>query len=640
MCGIAGIFGSSFNKPIPLAALRHRGPDSEGIWTDPEDKIWLGHTRLSILDLSEAGRQPMECEDGRYYIIFNGEIYNFLELRKELQDKGYVFHTETDTEIIAAAYDSWGVECLHRFNGMWAFALWDTRKSELWLARDRFGEKPLYYYVNKEEFAFASEVQALHFWLGNNTELDSEVVRSICTGKFEWHGTDRTYLANVNTLPAGHYLIKTRDSLKVHRWYRLEPNCVTVPRSMPDQTQALHNLLTDACRLRLRSDVPVATCLSGGLDSSAITAIVHKGIFTPSERSAKDFHRAFCAAFPNTILDETAKARLLAHEIGAELMVYEIRPPSGERLLKAISTCDGPMHSLAFYPIWELYGFINKNGIKVTLDGQGPDEMMGGYYETIDSALRSALSQGKVRWFWDIYKTYSGQGESQYRSSRAFARAKLFNVLKTPLSQLKRFILRQFVHNSNSRVDHLEYIQPIPSNLKPLSSELYSQFCQKQLPTILQQFDRCSMAHGVECRMPFMDYRVVEFVFSLPEESLVGDGFTKRVLREAVRGLVPESICSNSIKIGFNAPIVEWFLGPLREVILDTMRGKDFRQNGFFDGQRLAKQFEIWLNAPNWGDAWAFWPPIHFALWQSQLRASLSSSKAMSTGTYGLFQSK
>ncbi len=618
MCGIAGILGSLFHHPFPLNALKHRGPDTGGEWADQKNKIWLGHRRLSILDLGAAGQQPMNCLEGRYQIVFNGEIYNFLELKEELQAKGYTFRTNSDTEIIPAAYDCWGTECFHRFNGMWAFALWDTQKKELILSRDRFGKKPLYYYARGGDLVFASEVKALHLWLGSRAHFDEEVIRSICAGEFGWHGTDRTYLAEVRSLPAGHCLCQSKDQWKIFRWYQLEPGRVKVPSGFAEQAEALRELLRNACRLRLRSDVPVATCLSGGVDSSSITAMVHRGISPHGERTAKDFHRVFCATFPETVLDETKEAHFLAQAVGAEFIPLEIRPPSPELIDQAVSSCDGPMHALAFYPIWRLYGFIRQQGVKVTLDGQGPDEMMGGYGETIQSALRTSLFRGKLHWFWDIYRTYGAQGENPYRSSRAIARRELIRLAKAPLSKVKHAILNgEYPDQGNGWI----FANPLPPGLSPLRRELYAGFFQKQLPTILQQYDRCSMAHGVECRMPFMDFRIVEFIFSLPEKSLVGGGFTKRILREAVRGLVPDSTRLNKVKIGFNAPIVEWFLGPLRELMLDTMESRDFQQAPFFEGPKLAHEFQSWLKAPNWDQAWAFWPPVHFVLWQKQLRS-------------------
>jgi asparagine synthase (glutamine-hydrolysing) len=626
MCGIAGVLGPSYFRPISLRGLQHRGPDERGTWTDDKEQIWLGHVRLSILDLSQAGHQPMECVGGRYIIVFNGEIYNFLELRKELEVVGYRFKSDSDTEVIPAAYDRWGIECLHRLNGMWAFSIWDCLRKEFWLSRDRFGEKPLYYYRRGDDFVFASEVKAIHGWLGRQAALDTGVIQSICSGQFEWHGTDRSYLNDVHSLPAGHLLWKGRNDWRVHRWYQLEPFRVQVPKSLPEQIEAFRELLGNACHLRLRSDVPLGTCLSGGVDSSSITAIIHKGWKSHGQRSAQNYHQAFCAGFSGTSLDETEKAQQLAGAVGADLKIHEITPPDAYKLLEAIGNYDGPAHSLAFYPIWELYGFIRKNGIKVTLDGQGPDEMMGGYFGTIQGALRGALRQGRLIRFWELYNTFKELGESPFQSSRKDARLNLLNVLGDPILTARRCVMA-FFEPPQERGNGLEYALPLREDLPPLAAELYRQFSQNPLPTILQQYDRCSMAHGVECRMPFMDYRVVEFIFSLPEESLIGKRITKLILRESVKGLVPESIRLNKTKIGFNAPIVEWFLGPLREILLDTMKSADFLQTHLFDGLGVAKKFEEWLKAPNWRVAWGFWPSVHFILWQRQLKVDLNSAQ-------------
>jgi asparagine synthase (glutamine-hydrolysing) len=322
------------------------------------------------------------------------------------------------------------------------------------------------------------------------------------------------------------------------------------------------------------------------------------------------------------MLDETKEAKSLAHALGADLTVCEITPPSPDRLMEAIFSCDGPMHALAFYPIWELYGKIAEAGIKVTMDGQGPDEMMGGYIWTVQSGLRTALVQRNFWWFRDLLGTYGGLGENRYFSSEAFVKAELVNLVKFPLSKLKRFLLSRSSQDGNSTEPHLVFAQPTPFGLNPFEQELYRQFCQQQLPTILQQYDRCTMAHGVECRMPFMDYRIVEFAFSLPNESRVGGGFTKRVLRKAVDGLVPDTTRLNKVKVGFNAPIVEWFCGHLRELMLDTMRSAEFRQAVYFEGDALGIQFEQWLRNPRWRGAWCFWPPVHFILWKHQMSTS------------------
>ncbi|MBN2570208.1 MAG: asparagine synthase (glutamine-hydrolyzing) [Deltaproteobacteria bacterium] len=598
--------------------LSHRGPDAEGFWQDTH--VAFAHRRLSILDLSRAGNQPMVCKAGRYIIVFNGEIFNFLELRRELSGKGYVFRTQTDTEVVLAAYDAWGKNCLHRFNGMWAFALWDCKDRSLFLARDRFGIKPLYYGYDDLKLVFASELQALHYWLGQDADLDEQVIFDICSGSFANHGTRKTYLKDAESLPPGHLAYLKNGELKIERWYELSR--VDVPRTFGEQAGMFRDLFIDACKLRLRSDVPVGTCLSGGLDSSSIVSVLHKSLGQKTmERTTTDFHDAFCASFPDTPIDELCEARTLSKEVGAKLHVLNVTAPTPEKLERAMLSCDGPMHGLAFYPISELYGFIREKGIKVTLDGQGPDEMLGGY-RPFGPAFSAALSTCNLPWAWDLYKTYSAQGENSQVSAKKEVRSALIHVLsKRYVPDSIHRLIKSFKRNTASRITkaaHMELASPTPDDMDEFQAELYNEFFQSPLPGILQQYDRCSMAHGVECRMPFMDYRLVEFVFSLPNRARVGGGYTKRVLREAMMGIVPESIRERKIKIGFNAPIVDWFRSPLRGWMQDIMETQDFRQSAYFDGERLRMEFEDFLRAdvPTWNSAWKFWGPVHFTWWK------------------------
>lgn len=622
MCGIIGFAGTrEREQAFDLEWLRHRGPDSEGAWRSDDGLVSLGHTRLSILDTSSAGFQPMAYANGRYIIVFNGEIYNFLELRRELTALGYRFATETDTEVILAAYDCWGADCLERFNGMWAFAIFDRRERTLILARDRYGEKPLYYRIENETIYFSSEVQAIHRWMGSRASLDDDVVASIANGRFEYHGTDRTYSKGVFILPAGHTILWKAGLLTKRKWYQLIPGSVQVPKSFSMQAAYLRDLIIDSCRIRMRSDVPIATCLSGGVDSSLITSVINTRAEVHGERASSEHYSSFCAAFPDTILDETKAALRLSEHIGFKLHLHTISPPSPDLLMSAIRSCDGPMHSLAFFPIWSLYGQIRSQGIKVTLDGQGPDEIFGGYTETFRSAFLTALSGAKFSMGWEVFKAYSNHGENEYKSSYRSVRNDLVGLMKQPFNRLLAMTgMRKSSHELDSQ---FSFAQTIPNNLTPLHADLYAQLCQRQLPTILQQFDRCSMAHGIEARMPFLDYRIVEFGFSLPPRSLVRRGYSKAVLREAGKGMLPDEIRLNRNKIGFNAPIVEWFLGPLREFLLDTMSSRSFQERPFYNGRDLLTRFEEWQRRPTWNSAWQFWPPVHVHLWLNELTSTL-----------------
>jgi asparagine synthase (glutamine-hydrolysing) len=616
MCGIAGILHFS-QEPISEAsinkltdAVAHRGPDGRGIWFNQTQTVALGQRRLSILDLSEAGKQPMPDQTGRYWITFNGEIYNFLEIRAELIAKGYQFHSESDTEVILAAYQAWGQAMLHKFNGMWAFAIYDTQQDELFVARDRFGVKPLYYYLADKILVFASEIQAIHKIIGKNHELNLLVVNDLLRGKSAFHGTTQTYLKDVLSLGGGQSFLVKNGNLQVQTWYHLP--LVQPPKTLAAQAEILRELCIDACKLRLRSDVPIGTCLSGGLDSGSITAIISK-LQPEGNRFAHYTHRGFCAAFPNSTIDESLDAAYLSKQLGSKLDIVDILPPNAFELEEAMLNCDGFMHALAFYPIWKLYKYIKNQGITVTLDGQGPDEMLGGY-SPIQEGLKSAIQAKNIAWFLDIYQTYSQAGEFAGVSAKNNAYQALKSVVKDEVKGLlgKKKVI----------IPNLESIRnPVNPAWNELDNSLYKQFFQAPLPSILNQYDRASMASGVECRMPFMDYRIVEFVFSLPTTSKVGGGFTKRVLREAMNGILPDETRLRKRKIGFNAPIVEWFRGSLQSWMADQMASQNFLQNSYFDGKKIQADFEQFAKSdkPQWDYAWLFWPPVHFAWWQQKI---------------------
>jgi len=640
MCGIAGVkvFNSSNPEPIIQTLVNsqiHRGPDGMGIWTDLTGSLALGHNRLSILDTTDASKQPMTYMDQRYWIVFNGEIYNFIEIRKDLIKKGYIFHTQSDTEVILAAYSEWGDKMLPLFNGMWAIAIYDVQEKSLFLSRDRFGVKPLFYYKSSEGFLFASEVQAIHKVLGNQHPLNEAVIKEIANGKFRTYGTELCYLKNVFSVPAGCNLKLSAEVVTQNQWYKLSK--VKVPKSFKLQAQVLKELINDSCLLRLRSDVPVGTCLSGGLDSGSIAGTISK-LNSEDERFNHYAHRSFCASFPGSTIDEFEKAKVMASHAGSKLTVTQVQSTDIDDIQKAMKQCDGPMHALAFFPIWKLFQNIKKEGITVTLDGQGPDEMLGGYYN-LEPALQAAYQMKKPKWFFDVYRTYSLLGESPYFSSRKtselilqnFYKRKRENVILSISAgyrsfkhfllkvlewlRLYRFELIENTVNTHSFPLDRKNNGPIFSNV--FDEDLYQQFFFSPLPTILQQYDRCSMAHGVECRMPFMDYRIVEFIFSLPSISKLGKGYTKRILREAVKGTIPESIRLDKNKIGFNAPIVEWFRDPLKEFMLEIMNTIEFENSIYFNGNEIRNNYLSFLSSdnPEWSVAWKFWPPVHLTWW-------------------------
>jgi len=620
MCGIAGILSFN-NKEIQEASLKkindalaHRGPDAEGFWYNNNKTVGFGHRRLSILDLSESANLPMQYNN-RYWITYNGEIFNFLELRLELEKKGYTFNTNTDTEVILAAYSEWGEDMQNKFNGMWAFAIYDTKKHQLFLSRDRYGIKPLYYYKTDSILVFASEVQAIHKYLGNSHKLNSQVMQNIAIGGFESFAINETYLENVYALPSGCSLSVLDKKVNIKRWYSLPI------KKIKADSEILKNLITDACNIRLRSDVAVGTCLSGGVDSGSITSIISKLKNTGNTYYKNYSHKSFCAAFPNTHIDESKDAKYVANKVGSMLDVVNIESPTVKELEEAMSLSDGPMHALAFFPIWKLYKHIKKQGITVTLDGQGPDEMLGGYSPLLE-ALETAWQKFDIPWFFDVYKTYSSQGESKQASSKKRSKRILINFIRNKLLYLPKYLLSLINLYDLDKIKYnnslqKQYALNPPNELDFFSKSLFNQFFNSPLPAILQQYDRCSMANSVECRMPFMDYRIVEYIFNINSKEKVGNGYTKKILRESMEGILPDRIRLNKTKIGFNAPIVDWFRGELKDWMLEQMNTFEFVNNTFFDGNKIKNDFIKFLKKdnPQWNEAWRFWPPVHIAWW-------------------------
>ncbi len=622
MCGISGLVGLrgqsvSHDELQKLnSLLQHRGPDGQGTWVSSCRRVGLGHTRLSILDLSDAASQPMLSHDGSKCIVFNGEIYNFVELARELSEKGVSFRTRSDTEVLLEGYRHWGDALWNRLNGMWAVAIHNVHTGETVLCRDRFGVKPLFFLQRPTEpLIFASEASAIDRFLAGSLAPDAEYLQRIGRADTD----DRSCFVGVRSLRAGELLrISIDGELRQEIWYRM--SVVDCPTTLPEQVRRFHDLLLDACRIRLRSDVPVATCLSGGVDSGSIIAVLNQ-IADSESRFAGFNHRSFNAAFPGTTQDENKAARNLANACGVNLDSHVVECPTAEELESALRACDGPMPCMAFYPIWHLYRHIRRQGIVVTLDGMGPDEYLGGYYIG-RPALQGAWESGSPIWMRDVWQTYA----SLYEDGQNRVQADAWQVVRTVLSRVKRqLMLRPPLPTFGARfptgASALDLEQAgLLSN--SLARFLFYQVAACPLPYLLHQYDRCSMASGVESRFPFMDFRLVEYAFSLPLQSRIGGGYTKRILREAVGGVLPDSIRLNKRKTGFNSPFAEWLKGPLRNWVGDLAASECFRQSSFFDGRRLSMAI---LNSLDGHEPmlqeWDVWMPLHITWWLNHKRS-------------------
>jgi asparagine synthase (glutamine-hydrolysing) len=573
MCGIFGVVGRIERDLATrcLDTLIHRGPDGWGLWEGVG--VTFGQRRLAILDLSENGKQPMSYADGRYWITFNGEIYNFLEVRTELEGLGHAFRSESDTEVILAAYAQWGADCLMRFNGMWALAIWDTHERSLFLARDRFGKKPLFYAeLPGGGFAFASEMKAL-LPLLPKAEPDAELIRGMTLrSSFGYEATERCLIQGIRRMKAGHSGVLRQGRLATRMWWNTLDHLPRVPERYEEQVEALRELLLDACRLRMRSDVTIGTALSGGLDSSAVfSMLAHINRTHPGEsRLSTDWQHAIVASFPGTPLDEAQHARQVAHHAGAQAQVLEIDPLRLIGGLPRMLYLYEDMTVTSPLPFMALYSRIKRAGVTVTLDGHAADELFGGYStEWAYALLDAGTDLQQIRQVLEVYEGAMPEGSAQFRrpGNRFLSYARR---LGTTVAK------HAFGMHSNLGPEYTQH--PRWRELDHLSRALFWQTHSFVLPTILRSYDRYGMAASIEIRMPFLDWRVATFAFALPWSAKVRGGFSKAIVRDAAAPFMPRDIAYRRTKIGFNSPIVDWMRGPLRAYFLDIVGSQGFRE--------------------------------------------------------------
>jgi len=654
MCGIVGCWHLD-GQPLEPGALgrftdtvAHRGPDGHGTWIDESAALGLGHRRLAILDLSDEGRQPMSFGDSRWWIVFNGEIFNFLELRQELIEKGHRFRSTSDTEVILASWATWGPDALERFNGMWAFALWDRRERRLILSRDRFGVKPLLYlHEPGRRFAFASEQRAFRALRGFVPTIDPDSARAVLLDPFGLEGSERGSWSGVRRLPGGHWLeVTASGAVTVRRWWRTTDHLPNVPTTLEAQAIRFQELFSDAVRIRMRSDVAIGTCLSGGFDSSAVLCTLGamgRSAANIGERQAPEWHRAFVATFPGASNDERPFAEEAIGWMGAEGTFLPITEGDALRDIEPTLEALEEVYQSLLTGVWRIYGEVRRRGVVVTLDGHGADELMGGYLGEDQLALRDA------RPWWSHPAANVRLLRRRLALMDDAMRPRGWNALSTavrltlghhPDFRRIRPVLRRwrgrfapvamggrsaFVRGRPAPLPDL--VVPAAADVLPaewgeVNRSLYRMFHVDLLPTILRNFDRLSSAHGVEVRMPFMDWRVATYVMALPDSSKVGDGVSKLVAREAMRGRMPESIRTARRKVGFHSPLPEWLGGPLVPWT-ETLLGEAPADHPVINVPVLrdwvaARRKAGW----NWWNAQLVWPFLHHLWCERALRDS------------------
>jgi asparagine synthase (glutamine-hydrolysing) len=604
MCGIVGVVGTASGVSrdqflYMRDSIAHRGPDDAGFWQSPSGHSMLGSRRLAILDLSPNGHQPMADDASGTVIAFNGEIYNYIELASELTNAGCRFRSHTDTEVLLKSYEHWGEQCLQRFNGMFAFAIWDERRQELFAARDRFGEKPLYWYQNpsRDLFAFASEIKAL---VAGDLFPVRPHAPAVCSF-LRNEGTDagrETILEHVFALPAAHALRFSRRtrSLTIWRYWDLDSERTV---RFPDERQyadRLLELLTDSVRLRLRSDVRVGSSLSGGLDSSTIVGLV-------AGTSPRAGQETFSARFEEAAFDEGQHIRCMAD--WADVRNHVVYPEA-KNLPEEIETLtwqqDAPFHSSSIYAQWCVMRLTRDHGVTVLLDGQGGDEILAGYHTCFSG------------YFLDFLKRFRFGGAAsairRYGAAHGYSHLPLILTGLLPVglrSSAKAWRRPRGINKDFERAARGPRINAEKKFRDPLHQALYEMLTETSLPALLRYADRNSMAFSREVRLPFLDHRLVEYCFAIPTSQKINGATTKTVLRNATQGILPEEIRNRRDKLGFAPPESSWLRGPLRPWAEDVFASTPFRQREWIDTRALDR---IWARFIG-GEA-----ALHTVLWR------------------------
>jgi len=574
MCGILGTIPKTENFIFKhaLDTLAHRGQDDFGIEII-NNEITLGHRRLSIVDI-DHGHQPMFDNTKRYSVVFNGEIYNFLEIKKELEGLGFKFQSNSDTEVLLNAYIKWNDKCVLKFNGMWAFAIWDSYKKELFLSKDRFGKKPLFYAEINGKFIFASEMKSIYpFLVQVRISKDFHWMKN---NIFAYESTEKCLIDGIKRFPFGSNGVYKNGKLKTYRYWNTLDHLVDVPRNYNEQVEQFRELFLDSCKIRMRSDVSIGTALSGGLDSSAtISAMAHLST-GQIDYGKKDWQHAFVASFPDTPLDESKYAKMVVDNIGIEASYIDINPLKYWDNIEEYFFKFEELYITSPIPMLMTYGGVKQHGIKVTLDGHGADELFSGYGHLLEALWDSKFNINKIV---DILNTHINtlSHDSQF-------------VISSRRSIYFNYMIRKLINNIANR--GLKSKDSSHTNYKKLdnfSKYLYVIFHETILPTLLRNYDRYSMMNGVEIRMPFMDHRIVSYVNSLPYGSKFGNGYTKKMIRDAMDPYMPKEITWRKSKIGFNTPIVDWMQGDLREWFSDTVHNQTFIESDLVDNQLQLK---------------------------------------------------
>lgn len=642
MCGICGIINTnSLVETSQLLSmtrvLRHRGPDDEGFMLGHTDNnivksfhhdetiesikrrtprlennfnanLGFGFRRLSILDLSENGHQPMHFEEVGLWIVYNGEIYNYIEIREELRAKGYAFKSNTDTEVILKSYHEWGEDCVHKFNGMWAFAIWDSKNKKLFCSRDRFGIKPFYYnYIPGAHFVFASEIKSILLVI--QSEPDKQILFDSFAHGYSDHN-ERTFFKDVKQLRGGHNLVLQNGYVSVYRYYKLRMNPCT--DSFETAREKLRELLFDSVRIRLRSDVPLGYALSGGIDSSSIVGI--------ASQINSGSNNTFSMIYPGDSVDESFFIKKVIEKTGVN---HHFVSPTPEDFLKDLDNFiwhqEEPFIGTSYFGEFKLRELIRKKNVTVSLEGQGADEIIMGYTSLL------------LPYFFDLL--------SNFKLTTLIREHGNFHQY---IGSLKQIIKAYIIRGQKSSPEHLynkyhhlnrTYFEGIPNHSDQfdrfnsgshLNDTLYEMLIYTSIPQQLVRADKNAMAFSVECRFPFLDYRLVEHSINLSYHYKTKNGLTKYILREAMKDILPREVYNRKDKIGFAIPGNSFNNIKTKKYFHDFLN--NIKNEDFLFLNKKAFMDEYFSNSQEILFDWKFWKTLSVILWMDRFNKNIHSN--------------
>lgn len=600
MCGISGIINFN-NEPVKEGNLRvmmdkmkHRGPDDNGIYLN--QSIGFGFVRLSILDLSIAGHQPMFSHNNRYVIVFNGEVYNYIEIKEELKGD-FQFKTGTDTEVILAAYQKWGEKCLDKFNGMFAFAIYDTKNKEIFAARDRYGIKPFYYYIDKDRFIFASEIKSI-LPLLSHREPNNEIISDYLLYNRTDH-TEDTFFMGVKKMQHGHFVRINENKIDFTKWYDLEDR---IGKTIPLTPKEFRSLFKESLKLRLRSDVPVGVSLSGGIDSSSIVSSLIEDF------KLNDLN-TFSAVYGKD--EKTDESNFIDAYKNIVKNMHFITPDATTFYNDFDSFIDAhnePVPDIGPYAQFKVMELANKH-VKVTLDGQGADEQLAGYHYFFGSYYRELVKEFKLGKFV-VENFYYIKKHKSLNALKYF----LYYLLPSKYQQKVNNQLFPSINKTFIQQYNKDEINDMLYNPKNLNESLLQHF-EYKLEHLLRWEDLNAMHFSIESRVPFLDYRLVEATLGSPSYQKIYRGETKHILRDALKDILPSKITNRKDKKGFSNPREKWFRSKeFQEFIFGLINSDKFRNRGYFNSVVANTQYKKHLSGKS-DYSKEIWKWINLEIW-------------------------